>query len=128
MSFDDELAEGESQPRAARTGSAWHFHLAKFAENHLMVLWRNSGAVIADGEKDAVSSPARIQLEMHWVRGVRHRVLNQIGENPLDEILVASEDRRIVSHRTPPPPPPLPNTPPPLVNQLGQDRPPPPRR
>src|SRR5437868_10202995 len=123
MSFDDELAEGEPQPRAARTGSAWHFHLAEFAENHLMVLWRNSGAVIADGEKDAVSSPARIQLEMHWMRGVRHRVLNQIGKNPLDEILVASKDRRIVSHRNRSRGALLLKTVGPLVNQLGEESP-----
>src|SRR6185295_18608925 len=94
--FDDELAEGEAEPRAPRARHVWILHALELAEDHLVILAGDSRPVVGDGEQDPIAVAPRRQLKRHRGRRVRERVLNEVAEHALEQRLVRLEYGSVV--------------------------------
>src|SRR3712207_7228614 len=60
----DELTEGEPEPRAAHLGNVRALGALELAEDQLVVLGRDSGPVVGDGEQHAALLRARAHPEL----------------------------------------------------------------
>src|SRR6266550_7035132 len=122
VSLDYQLAEGETESRAARAWSSWHLDLSEFPENDFMVFRWDSRAVVAHGEKNSMAGAPGRELEMNRAGGVSHGVLDQVREYALDQTLVARKDRSVVGHRHRGRRLLLLKPVPPFMNQFGEQR------
>src|SRR5690349_24173244 len=75
--LDDELAEGEAEPRAPHARDVQRLHLLELAEDDVVVLRGNSDPVVRYGEERALAFGARAERDGHGTRRMRQRVLNE---------------------------------------------------
>jgi len=79
--LDDELAEGEAQPRAPQARDVRRLHLLELAEDDVVVLGRDPDTVVGDGEQSAGTFRARAECDRDGACGMCERVLNQIADH-----------------------------------------------
>src|SRR5688500_2431918 len=98
--LDGELAERQSEPGASHAWRGRRLRLLELSKDDLVILLRNSRPVVGDGKQHAVCRGIvpRAEPDLYVARGMRERVLDEVGEHALDETLVGVEHWRVVGN------------------------------